>query len=144
MAFTGGGSGGAGGGGDDVESVRVAIRVRPLSTKEKLDGCRNALSVLTGTHQIIAEGNRSFTYDYVYDVDSHQQGVFEEAVRPLVKNFFEGYNATVLAYGQVGVWPANHGENMRRAPRGTSGDGGIEAGNECLLPGNVNDTSVKG
>lgn len=30
-----------------------------------------------------------------------QEAVFEEAVRPVIGAFLEGYNCTVLAYGQV-------------------------------------------
>ena len=45
--------------------------------------------------------DKSFTYDFVYGSDSTQSQLYEEAVRPLVDGCFNGYNATVLAYGQT-------------------------------------------
>lgn len=47
-------------------------------------------------------GSHSFTFDYVYgSTGSPSSDMFEECVAPLVDGLFQGYNATVLAYGQV-------------------------------------------
>jgi kinesin family protein 4/21/27 len=47
-------------------------------------------------------GNFSFTFDYVYgSTATPSSKLFEESVVPLVDGLFSGYNATVLAYGQV-------------------------------------------
>lgn len=47
-------------------------------------------------------GTHSFTFDHVYgSTGSPSSGMFEECVAPLVDGLFQGYNATVLAYGQV-------------------------------------------
>ncbi len=44
----------------------------------------------------------SFTFDRVYgNGGSPSSSMFEECVAPLVDGLFQGYNATVLAYGQV-------------------------------------------
>lgn len=49
-------------------------------------------------------GTHSFTFDHVYgSTASPSSGMFEECVAPLVDGLFQGYNATVLAYGQVNV-----------------------------------------
>ena len=47
--------------------------------------------------------DKAFTFDYCYDLDSTQSSVYETAVSHLVEGCFEGYNATVLAYGQTGA-----------------------------------------
>lgn len=47
-------------------------------------------------------GAHSFTFDHVYgSTGSPSSDMFEECVAPLVDGLFQGYNATVLAYGQV-------------------------------------------
>lgn len=47
-------------------------------------------------------GNHSFTFDYVYgSTASPSSSIFEDCVAPLVDGLFQGYNGTVLAYGQV-------------------------------------------
>lgn len=47
-------------------------------------------------------GSHAFTYDYVYGMSSSPySGLYDECVAPLLDAFFKGYNATVLAYGQV-------------------------------------------
>lgn len=47
-------------------------------------------------------GNHSFTFDYVYgSTAAPSSSIFEDCVAPLVDGLFQGYNGTVLAYGQV-------------------------------------------
>ncbi|XP_002736756.1 chromosome-associated kinesin KIF4A-like [Saccoglossus kowalevskii] len=82
--------------------VRVALRCRPLITKELTEGCQKCLIFVPNEPQVIIGNNKSFTYDYVFDPDSKQSAVYEKAVSPLVEGIFQGYNATVLAYGQTG------------------------------------------
>ena len=47
-------------------------------------------------------GTHSFTFDHVYGSSgTPSSAMFEECIAPLVDGLFQGYNATVLAYGQV-------------------------------------------
>lgn len=47
-------------------------------------------------------GTHSFTFDHVYgSTASPSAAMYQECVAPLVDGLFQGYNATVLAYGQV-------------------------------------------
>ena len=47
-------------------------------------------------------GSHAFTYDYVYgNAGSPSTAIYDDCVSPLVDALFHGYNATVLAYGQV-------------------------------------------
>jgi kinesin family protein 4/21/27 len=45
---------------------------------------------------------RQYTYDHVFGPEAQQQDVFAGCVSSLVDSVFEGYNATVLAYGPTG------------------------------------------
>lgn len=58
--------------------------------------------VLIVTMVQVQIGTHSFTFDNVYgSTGSPSSAMFEECVAPLVDGLFHGYNATVLAYGQV-------------------------------------------
>ncbi len=46
---------------------------------------------------------QSFTFDHVYDQNSTQENVYENTAKPAVWSVLEGYNATILAYGQTGT-----------------------------------------
>lgn len=47
-------------------------------------------------------GSHAFTYDYVYgSTASPSTAIYDDCVAPLVDALVHGYNATVLAYGQV-------------------------------------------
>ncbi|XP_041502834.1 chromosome-associated kinesin KIF4 isoform X2 [Microtus oregoni] len=82
--------------------VRVALRCRPLVSKEISEGCQTCLSFVPGEPQVVVGNDKSFTYDFVFDPSTEQEEVFNTAVAPLIKGIFKGYNATVLAYGQTG------------------------------------------
>ncbi|XWS21231.1 hypothetical protein CRYUN_Cryun30bG0037700 [Craigia yunnanensis] len=82
--------------------VKVAVHVRPLIADEKLQGCRDCVTVIPGKPQVQI-GTHSFTFDHVYgSTGSPSASMFEECIVPLVDGLFQGYNATVLAYGQTG------------------------------------------
>jgi len=88
---------------DKVIPVKVALRIRPISTKESREGCQTALELVENEPQVlIANSNKSWTYDHAYDGDTEQVQVYSEAVKPILEKIFKGYNVTVLAYGQTG------------------------------------------
>ncbi|XP_030496212.1 kinesin-like protein KIN-4A isoform X1 [Cannabis sativa] len=82
--------------------VKVAVHIRPLIGDEKLQGCKDCVTVVSGKPQVQI-GTHSFTFDHVYgSTSSPSSAMFEECIAPLVDGLFQGYNATVLAYGQTG------------------------------------------
>ncbi|XP_045804282.1 kinesin-like protein KIN-4A isoform X2 [Trifolium pratense] len=82
--------------------VKVAVHVRPLINDEKLQGCKDCVTVVSGKPQVQI-GAHSFTFDHVYGSNgSPSSAMFDECVASLVGGLFQGYNATVLAYGQTG------------------------------------------
>ena len=44
-----------------------------------------------------------FTFDCVYDMDATQEEVYDNTAKPAVEAVMDGYNATLLAYGQTGT-----------------------------------------
>lgn len=44
-----------------------------------------------------------FAYDRVFDEGIEQEDIYEQSCRPIVLSVLEGYNGTVLAYGQTGT-----------------------------------------
>ena len=44
-----------------------------------------------------------FTFDYIFDQDSTQVELYLKAAKPSVQSLLEGYNSTILAYGQTGT-----------------------------------------
>ncbi|GLT34220.1 hypothetical protein SLA2020_087470 [Shorea laevis] len=82
--------------------VKVAVHIRPLIGDEKVQGCKDCVTVVPGKPQVQI-GAHSFTFDHVYgSTGTPPSAMFEECVAPLVDGLFQGYNATVLAYGQTG------------------------------------------
>ncbi|KAF4316780.1 hypothetical protein BBO99_00008463 [Phytophthora kernoviae] len=86
---------------DDGASVRVAVRIRPLIGREKVERCDECVSVLEEENQIVMGKNRAFTYDYVFGKYVQQSDIWR-CVDPLIKATFDGYNSTIFAYGQTG------------------------------------------
>ncbi|KAI9223657.1 hypothetical protein BC828DRAFT_232096 [Blastocladiella britannica] len=107
-------------------SVRVALRVRPLTAKETLANEYECLSPIGGVPQVILGKDRSFTYDHVFWTDSAQNTVYDDAVAPLLDRFMDGFNATVLAYGQTG--------SGKTFSMGTGLDGNIGTEHQGIVP----------
>ena len=88
------------------ESVKVAIRVRPMNSREKQEKSTICISVDNTNNTVSATSSKNetktFQFDYVYDMDSTQRQVYDEVAFPIVDSIFQGYNGTVFAYGQTG------------------------------------------
>ncbi|XP_054974007.1 kinesin-like protein KIF21A isoform X1 [Sorex araneus] len=87
----------------DESSVRVAVRIRPQLAKERIEGCHICTSVTPGEPQVFLGKDKAFTFDFVFDLEAPQEHVYSQCVEKLVEGCFEGYNATVFAYGQTGA-----------------------------------------
>ena len=93
------------------ESVKVAVRCRPLSSDETRDGRATIISIdpTRGEMSIRnpktegSEPPKSFTFDYVYDWNSQQEKIYTDTAYPIVESVVEGYNGTIFAYGQTGT-----------------------------------------
>ncbi|KAF9171053.1 hypothetical protein BGX21_003420 [Mortierella sp. AD011] len=84
-------------------TVKVALRVRPLTLKKPINNCSKCISYVPNEPQIgIVGSDKSFKFDYVFDDEATQRHVYEQYAKGLVDRFLEGFNATILAYGQTG------------------------------------------
>ena len=90
---------------DSHDSVRVAVRIRPQMPREIEEGAQTCINVPDrNIPQIqVDQSDRAYTYDYAYDADLGQREIYENSVNQLVNGCFDGFNATVLAYGQTGA-----------------------------------------
>ncbi|XP_034936839.1 chromosome-associated kinesin KIF4A [Chelonus insularis] len=85
------------------DSVRVALRVRPLVNSEKERGCQNIINVIPEQNQVqIRNTEKAFTFNYVFDPSTEQEEFYNSAIRKMINSLFKGYNVTILAYGQTG------------------------------------------
>ncbi|XP_058834177.1 chromosome-associated kinesin KIF4-like [Topomyia yanbarensis] len=91
-----------------ADSVKVAVRIRPLSSREQDRGCRIVVDQPNTSEQQVVIGNgisgkpEAFTFNYVFSPEDNQEQLYENAVRPLLQKLYAGYNVTILAYGQTG------------------------------------------
>ncbi|KAI8391739.1 P-loop containing nucleoside triphosphate hydrolase protein [Radiomyces spectabilis] len=84
-------------------AVRVALRVRPLSTSESVIYPNETVTFISDEPRILFSGtDRSFTFDFVYRPDASQEQLYHTSVLPLVTRFLQGYQITILAYGYPG------------------------------------------
>ncbi|XP_053616636.1 kinesin-like protein Klp68D isoform X2 [Plodia interpunctella] len=104
------------------ECVKVVVRCRPLSEREKKEGYDEVVKVWPerGAVQVYNPKGQDklFTYDAAYDSTADTQTIYDEMVRPLVASVLDGFNGCVFAYGQTGTGKTHTME-------GTSSDEGI-------------------
>lgn len=110
-----------------AECVRVAVRCRPLSERERADRQAEVVAVDAAAAQVTlraaGEAPRPFTFDRAFGPEAGQDEVYEAMAAPLVESALAGYNATLFAFGQTGtgkVGGAQAGEAHMRVV-GTSG-----------------------
>jgi hypothetical protein len=86
-----------------TEAVRVAVRVRDLAPKERLEGCMSCIEVDSQTGSVNVGDERAFHFEHAFGPHSSQETVYREAVAPLLDASLKGMNVTVLAYGKPPV-----------------------------------------
>lgn len=94
-----------------VVSVRVALRVRPANIDIQQEVLKDFVIPRTALHLVPDEpqiiigkdeaSQKSFTFDYVYGPNCSQNEIYSDLAAPLVNQFLQGFNATILAYGQT-------------------------------------------
>lgn len=98
--------------GPTSECVRVAVRCRPLSERERAEGQRGAVAVDAAAAQVTlrsaplraaGEAPRAFTFDCAFGPEASQAEVYDAMAAPLVESALAGYNATLFAFGQTGT-----------------------------------------
>ncbi|RHZ47071.1 hypothetical protein Glove_593g4 [Diversispora epigaea] len=119
-------------GGLGTTSVQVALRIKPLTTDdmEKLPS-RFQRQVITTSYtpgQVIVENEKRpiFQYDYVFGPEASQEDVYNKSVTNLLGKFLEGYNVTILAYGQT--------SSGKTYTMGTSDEDSLSTESQGIIP----------
>ncbi len=100
----------------------AAVRIRPTTTQDSNSipqRFQRAVIHATGNNQVQVEATsgppsqgtpgitapppkkQNFNFDQVHDPNATQYSIFTSTAQPLVTRFLEGFNCTVLAYGQT-------------------------------------------
>ncbi|KAH9997481.1 hypothetical protein BJV77DRAFT_982954 [Russula vinacea] len=116
--------------GSSTTSVLVALRIRPVTPQDAINiparfqrtvihstsstsvsiDVTTSVPAAPGAGTTIAPPSPSpvasakkqhFTFDQVHGQDSTQHGLFTATAQPLISRFLEGFNCTILAYGQT-------------------------------------------
>ncbi len=94
-----------------ADSIKVLCRFRPQNSREKAENAYivvqvsddHTLCVVTHPDKSKQPKPVSFNFDCVFDWTSTQTEVYEHAASHLVEQIFDGFNATIFAYGQTGA-----------------------------------------
>ncbi|XP_058160220.1 kinesin-like protein KIF17 isoform X3 [Dasypus novemcinctus] len=91
------------------ESVKVVVRCRPMSQRERELNCQPVVTVDCARGQCFIqnpgaadEPPKQFTFDGAYYMEHFTEQIYNEIAYPLVEGVTEGYNGTIFAYGQTG------------------------------------------
>lgn len=85
-------------------NVSVAVRARPLNSREKGLQCKECITMEGQITKIWDEHGHEkvFSFDHSYWYDVSQKQVYEELARPIVTSVIDGFNGVIFAYGQTG------------------------------------------
>lgn len=109
-------TGSSGTGSGSASNMVVAVRLRPLSLVEEMNGQSRCCRALGNTMVQIRKAGvmnavlktqmqdtiHDFAFDHVFDENTDQAFVYEEILKNKLPNFLRGENVTVFAYGATG------------------------------------------
>ncbi|XP_043596587.1 centromere-associated protein E-like [Bombus pyrosoma] len=88
------------------DSIKVAIKVRPLIKREKDDNLGiqwtiQGNSIVSTDQEVKKRGDGGFYFDHIFDMNASNLDVFDTVIKPIVNAAVNGFNGTVFAYGQT-------------------------------------------
>nr|CCA19722.1 kinesinlike protein putative [Albugo laibachii Nc14] len=106
------------------ESVRVCVRIRPLSTKEIQDGHSYIVSARQTSGEVTLqnpetndrEPPKNFTFDAAIAPEARQMQVYKLSAEDIVDSVMKGFNGTIFAYGQTGAGKSHTMEGYADKP----------------------------
>lgn len=94
---------------ENSNNIKVIARFRPLNKLEIDLQSRGmgGICVRYANKECCTVTNsvgfaQSYTFDRVFDTNTNQKSLFEEAAQPVIKDILLGYNGTIFTYGQSG------------------------------------------
>jgi len=79
------------------ENITVVVRVRPGDVEN------NGVEVLDNQVVVDGDGAKVYAYSKVLDQSCSQEAVFKSVAENQVEKFLQGYNGTIMVYGQTGA-----------------------------------------
>ncbi|XP_062209924.1 kinesin-like protein KIN-UA isoform X2 [Phragmites australis] len=89
--------------------VRVAVRLRPKNAQDLAHGSdfNSCVELQPECKRLKLKKNNwsceSYKFDEIFSENASQKRVYEVVAKPVVESVLEGYNGTVMAYGQTGT-----------------------------------------
>ncbi|XXG84773.1 hypothetical protein AAC387_Pa11g0004 [Persea americana] len=93
----------------DPGRVRVAVKLRPKNAEDLTCDAdfADCVELLPELKRLTLRKNNwsseSFVFDEVFTEDASQRRVYDVTAKPVVESVLNGYNGTVMAYGQTGT-----------------------------------------
>ena len=78
-----------------ASNVKVYVRFKPPSLNER--GKR----VVSNNKEKVVIGDKGYMFDSVFDEKMDQASIYDTSIHSLIPLCFDGYNATIFAYGQT-------------------------------------------
>ena len=98
------------------ENMLVAVRMRPLSSKEKAKGEKSCCQVIGDKIVAITKAQRpgavlksemgsvnEYQFDEAFNENVSQEEVYKRTAKRIIPSVLEGFNVTVFAYGATGA-----------------------------------------
>ena len=89
----------------EEDQICVACRVRPRNTSEYVTSGSKSFYSIEQDKQIVIDtkvDQKSFNFDYVAHDNVTQQEFFQQTGVPISEACLQGFNGTVIFYGQTG------------------------------------------
>ncbi len=90
------------------ENIKVVCRFRPPNKYEQKNSQLIDMKIIGNKSIEICEKKENtrnkdhkFTFDYVFDTKTAQNKVFDVVAKPVLEGVFDGWNGSILAYGQT-------------------------------------------
>ncbi|XP_047152449.1 kinesin-like protein KIN-1 [Vigna umbellata] len=90
-----------------MSNITVCARFRPLNSKEKQNDSNSVCIRSRDTETFIFKDEKDeesvFSFDRVFYEQSEQADVYQFLALPMVRDVVDGYNGTIITYGQTGA-----------------------------------------
>jgi len=84
--------------------LKVYVRIRPINSREKAEGATHSAFEGVSETSITLEGKRQpYSFNGIFEAGSTQEEVYKRCGKQAVDNVFDGFNSTIIAYGQTGA-----------------------------------------
>lgn len=85
-----------------MSRITVVIRVKPEDPEKLLKSLQLKEGKTINISASAASGGHEFTFDHIFGMDSTQANIFDAHSR-LINEVVDGFNGSIIAYGQTGA-----------------------------------------